>query len=1042
MKKTLLNPVLKSLLFFGLSVSLNQQAQAQVTQTLSFTGTVQTFVVPPCVSTITLELYGAQGASQTPGGTGGLGGYAKGVIPVTTGQVLNIYVGGQNGYNGGGTGGINGNTTFGGPSSGNAGVGGGASDIRIGGTALSNRVMVAGGGGGAAHNGVWTSCQTAGPAGNGGAGGGLTGGNGTTGSSGACNCAGTGGNGGAGGTQTGGGASGTYNGVTCLQTWAVGNAGVLGIGGSGSLTYHNGTGGGGGGGGGYYGGGSGANGSDTTPGGGGGGGSSYVGSATSTVVTSGVQAGDGVVYLRYNFNGAGVLASASSLSICAGATTTLSGSNVLSYTWTPGGSNASSISVNPAVSTTYTLQGTNSLGCISTAVLNVTVDAGLPVLSVTASTNNVCQNKPVTFTASGATTYTWTGAAVNGVPFIPPSTADYTVTGANACGTSSAVASVTVNPGPPVTASINNPTVCSGNSIILNGGGSSNGYTWTPNVPNNAAFIPAATTNYTVTGVAANGCTATAVTGVTVLVVPNAPPVVTPTAICFGSTATLSATGATGYTWNPGTNPNTASITVSPPGPTTYTLLRTNGACATTATINLIVNPLPLVNASASPSQICVGTGVNLLVVGPITNTWLPGGFTASNFTLYPNFSQNYTVTGSNGNCTATAVVPVVVNPTPTLSILTPTTTICAGNSLTLTAGGAQTYTWLPSTGTNSVEVISPPTTTIITLSGTNSFSCTTSKTQLIVVNPLPNMNLGSSLPYVCAGQTAVLSITNVSPNVVYNWNASPVNTTAISVNPVVTTSYFATGTNTLTGCVNTNTIALSVYISTFTAISGTAICKGETVTLTASGAAPNYSWTGGIQSPSLAVSPQVTTTYYVTGINVSCQNTMAITVTVNPLPNVTASVAKSQICKFEVATITGNGASTYSWNTGATTQVLTFTLGITTTYTLTGTDNNGCSKTVTATQFVATCIGVDEQESDVIGIKVYPNPNNGEFSIEMENKKQCVIEITDLTGRILHEQVVEGGKASITVQHFSNGVYYLRMKDKSPGKVYKIVKD
>jgi hypothetical protein len=112
-------------------------AQATV-QSYSFTGAMQSFTVPACVNTLTLDLRGAQGASQSPGGTGGLGGSAIGVIAVTPGQVLNIYVGGQNGFNGGGNGGINGNSVGSGPTNGLAGNGGGASDIRIGGTQPKN----------------------------------------------------------------------------------------------------------------------------------------------------------------------------------------------------------------------------------------------------------------------------------------------------------------------------------------------------------------------------------------------------------------------------------------------------------------------------------------------------------------------------------------------------------------------------------------------------------------------------------------------------------------------------------------------------------------------------------------------------------------------------------------------------------------------------------------------------------------------------------------------------------------------------------------
>lgn len=269
----------------------------------SYSGAQAFFVVPPCVGTVTIRAWGAQGENALVGGaTGGLGGYATGTLSVTPGETLYVYVGGQSGYNGGGMGGINGNSVFSGPPIGTyGGYGGGASDVRQGGSALVNRVAVAGGGGGAGHNGVWPGCQTAGPGGNGGAGGASTGGTGTAGVGTPCNCAGGGGAGGAGGSQVSGGLHGMYAGNTaCLRTsWGPGNDGQLGIGGTGSVLYHNGTGGGGGGGGGYYGGGSGGNGSDTTPGGGGGGGSNYVTGLGSSSSLAGVRTGNGRIVILY-----------------------------------------------------------------------------------------------------------------------------------------------------------------------------------------------------------------------------------------------------------------------------------------------------------------------------------------------------------------------------------------------------------------------------------------------------------------------------------------------------------------------------------------------------------------------------------------------------------------------------------------------------------------------------------------------------------------------------------------------------------------------
>ena len=109
-----------------------------------FTGGVQTFIAP-YTGEYLFENWGAEGSSQSADITGGKGGFVSGTVNLTKGDLVYVYVGGQGnatskGFNGGGKGALAG--TF----------GGGASDIRLGGLSLNNRVLVAGGGGGAGFN--------------------------------------------------------------------------------------------------------------------------------------------------------------------------------------------------------------------------------------------------------------------------------------------------------------------------------------------------------------------------------------------------------------------------------------------------------------------------------------------------------------------------------------------------------------------------------------------------------------------------------------------------------------------------------------------------------------------------------------------------------------------------------------------------------------------------------------------------------------------------------------------------------------------------
>src|SRR5687768_1490240 len=106
-------------------------AVVQTTLNFNYSGSQQSFVVPPCVTSISIQAFGAQGTAglNTQGGQGGLGGSSTGTLTVTPGQTLYIYVGGQGGFNGGGAPGA------GGPFA--SGSGGGASDVRVIGTTLN-----------------------------------------------------------------------------------------------------------------------------------------------------------------------------------------------------------------------------------------------------------------------------------------------------------------------------------------------------------------------------------------------------------------------------------------------------------------------------------------------------------------------------------------------------------------------------------------------------------------------------------------------------------------------------------------------------------------------------------------------------------------------------------------------------------------------------------------------------------------------------------------------------------------------------------------
>jgi hypothetical protein len=202
------------------------------------------------------------------------------------------------------------------------------------------------------------------------------------------------------------------------------------------------------------------------------------------------------------------------------------------------------------------------------------------------------------------------------------------------------------------------------------------------------------------------------------------------TAICTGQTVTLTATGANTYTWSNSSQGNI--ITINPTATTVYTVTG-NGtsACLSTTQITIAVNVGSSVTATASSSTICSGKTVTLTASGATTYTW-SNNFQGNSITVSPLITTVYTVAGTS-SCLSTSQITVnVVNVS--LSITASAGTICAGNTVILTASGATTYTWSNNTQGNNIT-ISPLSTTIYSVNATGSSSCTATKNITVTVS-------------------------------------------------------------------------------------------------------------------------------------------------------------------------------------------------------------------------------------------------------------------------------------------------------------------
>ena len=111
------------------------------------------------------------------------------------------------------------------------------------------------------------------------------------------------------------------------------------------------------------------------------------------------------------------------------------------------------------------------------------------------------------------------------------------------------------------------------------------------------------------------------------------------------------------------------------------------------------------------------------------------------------------------------------------------------------------------------------------------------------------------------------------------------------------------------------------------------------------------------------------------------------------------------------------------------------------TTYTVTGTDNNGCSNTATVQLIVSACVGINNISASAQGINIYPNPNNGEFTVELNNGINKSISITDLSGKVILSANTSDNKINFNLNKFAVGMYYVKIQSGNITEVLKVVK-
>ncbi|MCB0379945.1 MAG: gliding motility-associated C-terminal domain-containing protein [Flavobacteriales bacterium] len=665
------------------------------------------------------------------------------------------------------------------------------------------------------------------------------------------------------------------------------------------------------------------------------------------------------------------------------------------------------------VAGTYTATYQTINGCDSTVsqTLNVSPTHVVNLGNDTA----FCAGNSLTLNAgAGASTYQWmngTGFPYNQQTFTVSSTGTYyVVTTLGACTTSDTI-NVIVNP--IVTTNLSNEVVCQGDSALIFGNYQTvagNYYdTLTASTGCDSILVKQLIVNltynqnlgtvnicqgdsalilgnyetiagtYSDTLMSINGCDS--IVYQTLNVSPShAVNLGNDTAFCAGNNLTLDASaGASSYQWMNGTGfpYNQQTFTVSSTG--TYYVVTTLGACTTSDTINIIVNPI--VTTNLSNEVVCQGdsalifgnyqtvagnyydtltasTGcdsilVKQLILNPVYNQNLTtiticSGDSALIFGTYQTVSGTYsdTLTSING-CDSIVNQPLSVLSNSSVN-LGNDTAFCAGNSLLLDAGAGNSYTWQDNS-TNQTYLVTTSGQYYVTV---NVGSCSANDTINVTVNPIPTTNLPDVA--VCQGDSALIFgnyqtvagnyydtlvasttcdsivIQQLIINPTYNYSLTPISicqgdSALIFGNYETVAGTYYDSTTTVFGC--DSIVAQELIINPYHPIDlgpDTTVCENVTVLLDAGAGADTYQWQSnplpGYMNQTFGAAGAGM--YYVVATIGVCSS--SDTINVNVIPTVYTNLADAEVCQGDSALIFGN----YETVAGTYNQVLTAASG------------------------------------------------------------------------------------------------------------------
>lgn len=502
-----------------------------------------------------------------------------------------------------------------------------------------------------------------------------------------------------------------------------------------------------------------------------------------------------------------------------------------------GGTTYQGATFNNLAAGVYTVDVLDANGCVgtgsvtvgtTTVTLNVNVtgtdeNCGGADGTVTASVSNGTSPYDYTLNATTNTTGNFTGLTASG----------YTVSVVDANGCTG-TGNTTINNvgGPTINGVTETDPLCDGTTdgeITINATGATQysidgGVTWQPG----ATFsgLGSGTYNISVDNGACISTTTATLSDPTVVTV-NA---VTVNESCAGNDGEVTATAAGGtgtytYSFDNGVTFGASATSTGLTAGTYDVVAQDANGCTSTAFTATVGGSTAVVLNVTTGDENCAGADGTIDITatggdgGPYMYS-IDGGTTmqtSSSFTGLPAGTYNVYVEDASGNCTATSTETINNTGTAINGTISPTQTICDGESVTLTATGGGTYLWTPGGQTTASITVTPSATTTYMVTITQG-SCTEDLTTIVAVNPSPTAVAGANVDTTYLGSGATVNFDNTGSStggsVSYLWDYGDGN---FGTAGSPTFSYSAAGTYdvvltvTENGCSATDTITIVV---------------------------------------------------------------------------------------------------------------------------------------------------------------------------------------------------------------------------------------